>query len=138
MSLLNIFKSDKDGVRRSHVKNLICVALADGHLDSDEWDLLVVISKVMGVTEDEIQVIKLNPEKVQFQPPKRYDDKVQQIHDLVAIVTVDNHISPREVELCKKICLRLDILPNIIDDIIAHTIKPASTVDSSKSSAGLA
>lgn len=126
MDLLKIFKLDKDGVRRSHVKNLLSVALADGQLDPDEWDLLVTISKVMGISEEEIHNIKEKPEQVPFIPPKKYEDKVQQIHDLVAVMTVDSYISPRELALCKKISLKLDILPNIVDDIIRDVFNPNS------------
>ena len=138
MGLLRILKSDRENIRRSHVKNLICVALADGHLDPDEWDLLVTISKVMGFTEEEIHAIKSHPDRIQFRAPKKYSDKIQQIHDLVAVMTVDNHISPREVELCKRISLRLNILPNIIDDIISDIVNPRTTTDSSRISARLA
>ena len=126
MDLLKIFKLDKDGVRRSHVKNLLSVAVADGQLDPDEWDLLVTISKVMGISEEEIHNIKEKPEQVPFIPPKKYEDKVQQIHDLVAVMTVDSYISPRELALCKKISLKLDILPNIVDDIIRDVFNPNS------------
>ena len=126
MDLLKIFKLDKDGVRRSHVKNLLSVALAHGHLDPDEWDLLLTISKVMGISEEEIHNIKEKPEQVPFIPPKKYEDKVQQIHDLVAVMTVDSYISPRELALCKKISLKLDILPNIVDDIIRDVFNPNS------------
>lgn len=131
MDLLKIFKFDKEGVRRSHVKNLISVAMADGHLDLDEWDMLVTISKVMGMTEEEIHEIKESPEKIQFIPPKKYEDKVQQIHDLVAVMTVDSHVSPRELALCKKISLKLDVLPNIVDDIIRDVFNPNSVAGNS-------
>jgi uncharacterized tellurite resistance protein B-like protein len=124
MDLLKIFKADKLGVRRSHVKNLLAVALADGRLDLDEWEMLVTISKVMGFSEDEILEIKKNPAGIKFLPPRKYDDKVQQIHDLVAIMTVDGHISEKELQLCKKISLRLDILPNLVDDIIHDIFNP--------------
>ena len=118
MDLLKIFKTDHAGVRKSHVKNLITVAMADGEVGSDEWTLLVDIARMLGVTEDEIKTIQSNPEAVKFLPPKKFDDRVQQVSDLVAMMTIDGHINPRELELCKKISLRLDILPRIIDDIV--------------------
>lgn len=119
MELLKIFKADLSRVRKSHVKNLITVAMADGELNSDEWDLLVTIAKSLGATESEITNIKNHPETIQFTPPKKYDEKVRQVSDLVAVMTIDGHINPREVELCKKISLKLDILPRIVDDIVA-------------------
>lgn len=118
MDLLKIFKTDHDGIRRSHIKNLICVAMVDGHLDEGEWELLRSIAKIMGLTDDEIKSIKNNPEMVSFVPPKKYEEKVEQIHDLVALMTIDGEINAKELELCKKISLKLDILPQMVDQIL--------------------
>jgi uncharacterized tellurite resistance protein B-like protein len=118
MQLLKIFKADLNAIRKSHVKNLITVAMADGELDGNEWGLLVDIAKTLGISEAEIKAIQENPESINFTPPKRYNDKVQQISDLVAVMTIDGHISQRELELCKKISLKLDILPRMVDDIV--------------------
>ncbi len=114
----NIFGSDKDGVRRSHVKNLISIALADGHLSDDEWELLVYLASRLGMVEEEIKAIKENPELVSFVMPKTHEMRVQQIEDLVMLMSIDHDINPREVELCKKISLKLDVLPQIVDSII--------------------
>jgi uncharacterized tellurite resistance protein B-like protein len=118
MDLLKIFKSDADGIRRSHVKNLVSVAMADGQLDGHEWKLLTAIATKLGMQESEITNIKNNPDQISFVPPKKYEDKVQQIRDLVAVMTIDNTINQRELELCKKISLKLDILPQMVDEIL--------------------
>ena len=118
MDILKIFKSDKEGIRRSHVKNLLTVAMADGRLDIDEWKLLMAIAKRLGMSEEEIKFIRSNPDQVTFMPPKKYDEKVQQIRDLVAVMTIDHIINQKELELCKKISLKLDILPQMVDEIL--------------------
>lgn len=118
MNFKNIFGTDHQGIRRSHIKNLITVAMADGHLDNVEWTLLVSIAKALGTSEEEIEIIK-NTQGVTFVPPKTYEEKVEQIQDLVAIMTIDGQINPRELELCKKISLKLDILPQLVDQIIS-------------------
>lgn len=127
MGLLNIFKADHDGVRRSHIKNLISVAMADGRLDREEWDLVVAIARLLGMSDQEIEVIRQNPENVKFVAPKKYEDKVQQIHDLVALITIDGEINERELAVCRKISLRLDILPQMVDDIISQIMQPESS-----------
>lgn len=118
MELFNIFKTDHDGIRRSHIKNLISIAMIDGHLDQGEWELLTSIARVLGMSAEEIESIKNNPESVRFVPPRKYEDKVEQIHDLVAIMTIDGQINAKELELCKKISLKLDILPQMVDQIL--------------------
>jgi uncharacterized tellurite resistance protein B-like protein len=116
--LASIFGSDKEGVRRSHIKNLISVAMADGHLAEDEWQLLTYLASRLGMGEEEIKAIKENPEAVTFVVPKTHEQRVNQIEDLVMLMSIDHDIDPHEVELCKKIALKLDVLPQIVDDII--------------------
>jgi tellurite resistance protein len=118
MELFNIFKTDQDGIRRSHIKNLISIAMVDGHLDPEEWELLCSIARVLGMSTEEIENIKNNPDAVQFVPPRKYEEKVEQIHDLVAIMTIDGQINAKELDLCKKISLKLDILPQMVDQIL--------------------
>lgn len=117
--LSNIFGPDKDSLRRSHIKNLISIALSDGHLSDDEWELLVYLASRLGMEEEEIKAIKENPDAVTFVMPKTHDQRVQQIEDLVLLMSIDHDINPNEVQLCKKISLKLDVLPQIVDSIIA-------------------
>ena len=51
-------------------------------------------------------------------PPRKYEENVEQIHDLVAIMTIDGQINAKELDLCKKISLKLDILPQMVDQIL--------------------
>lgn len=118
--LSRIFGSDREGLRRSHVKNLIAIALADGHLADDEWELLVYLASRLGMEEEEIKAIQENPDSVIFVMPKAHDQRVKQIEDLVLLMSIDHNINPNEVELCKKISLKLDVLPQIVDSIIAN------------------
>lgn len=119
MDLLRIFITDKEGIRRSHVKNLVTIAMADGHLDQEEWDLLLRIARHLGMDDEEIKNIKNGFEKVDFVPPKKYDDRVQQVRDLVAIMMIDREINEKELELCKKVAVKLNILPQLVDEIIS-------------------
>ncbi|MBL3656908.1 TerB family tellurite resistance protein [Fulvivirga sediminis] len=126
MNLLNIFGSG-DEKRRSHVKNLITVAMADGHLAKEEWDLLVIIARKLGMNNEDIQSIKDNPEDVKFTPPKKYDEKIQQVEDLVSVMMIDGDVDKNEMELCKKLALKLDLLPRVINDLIYQTYKKRIT-----------
>lgn len=119
MDLIRIFITDKEGIRRSHVKNLVTIAMADGHLDPEEWDLLMRIARRLGMEEEEIKNIKNGFEKVDFVPPKKYEDRVQQVRDLVAVMMIDREINEKELELCKKVALKLNILPQLVDEIIS-------------------
>ncbi|MBL6446604.1 TerB family tellurite resistance protein [Fulvivirga sp. 29W222] len=115
---MSIFESDKDGRRKSHIKNLISVAMADGHLADEEWALLSKIAHHLGMSSEAIQNIRNNPEEVKFIAPKKYEEKLQQVTDLVAVMMVDGDIDQNELELCKKLALKLDLLPRVVSDMI--------------------
>ncbi len=116
----NIFKTDREGARRSHVKNLIEVALADGHLATEEWNMMVYLAKKFSISEHQIKEIKDNPDAVEFIVPKSHEESLLQIEDLLMVMTVDHEISPKEVELIKKIAIKLNVLPQMVDEIIAR------------------
>jgi len=115
----SIFKADKEGVRRSHVKNLIEVALADGHLATEEWNLLVFIAAKFDMSEHQIKEIKDNPDSVSFVIPKTYEERVLQIEDLLMVMAVDHEINSSEVKLIKKIALKSDVLPQLVDELVS-------------------
>jgi uncharacterized tellurite resistance protein B-like protein len=116
--LSRIFGPDKESLKRSHLKNLVSIALADGHLAADEWELLLYLGSRLGMGEEEINAIKENPESVRFVIPSSHEERVQQIEDLVLVMSIDHDIDPDEIELCKKIALKLDVLPQLVDSII--------------------
>lgn len=117
MGLLDIFSSGNEE-RRSHIKNLISVALADGHLAEEEWALLSRVAQRLKMSTEEIQNIRNNPADVQFVVPKKYKEKIRQVNDLVALMMVDGDIDQSELELCKKIALKLDLLPRVVNDLV--------------------
>ena len=116
----NIFKSDRENVRRSHVKNLIEVALADGHLAVEEWNMMVYLAEKFNISEHQIKEIKDNPDKVKFVIPANHEECLLQIEDLLMVMTVDHEINPTEIELIKKIAVKLNVLPQMVDAMVAR------------------
>lgn len=116
----NIFKSDRAGVRRSHVKNLIEVALADGHLATEEWNMMVYLAEKFEISEHQIKEIKDNPDTIEFVIPDTHEECLLQIEDLLMVMTVDHEINPVEVELIKKIAIKLNVLPQMVDEMVSR------------------
>ncbi len=117
----NIFKTDREGVRRSHVKNLIEVALADGHLATEEWNMMVYLAEKFNISEHQIKAIKDNPDSVEFVDfPDNHEECLLQIEDLLMVMTVDHEINPVEVELIKKIAIKLNVLPQMVDEMVSR------------------
>ena len=98
--LLGIFKESKT-LSKSHMKNLLEMAMVDNHFDDSEYELLLKLAKKYKVSEKELNEIKENPDMVEFELPKDDDTKFEQFYDLVLMMTIDNEQCREELNLCK-------------------------------------
>ncbi len=78
--LLRVFKDgSKDntspGHIRSHMKNLLEIAMVDGHFDDSEFDLLKKLAQKYDISEDEITNIRDNPSDIDFEIPEDDSEK---------------------------------------------------------------
>ncbi|HEY0653089.1 MAG TPA: hypothetical protein VGD65_08170 [Chryseosolibacter sp.] len=97
--ILSLFKQGK-GTARSHMKNLIEMAAADGNFDLVENDLLRKIAKRNNISESHLKEIHKNPEKVEFMVPEDKKEKFHQFYDLVHMMSIDKTIHEEEMKLC--------------------------------------
>ena len=121
--MFNISKSTPEDKNKSHLKNLMSIAMADGQLAEQEYQILSLVGKRLGMSEDDIADVRKNPESVKFTPPKTYDEKVQQIDDFICLMSADNDIDPNEIAVCKKLAYHLDLAPRIIDDLLSGSFE---------------
>lgn len=103
--ILNLFRQGK-GTARSHMKNLIEMAAADGSFDTIEYELLKQIAKRNGISESHLKSIRENPEKVQFLVPEEKRERFDQLYDLVHMMSVDDSIHAEEMKLCNLFAIR--------------------------------
>lgn len=129
-NLLGSFVSDKVNV--SHMKNLIEMAAADGHLHENEKALLKTMAKRYGISESHLAEIQKNPEKVELEIPKDEKKKFHQLYDLVTMMGIDNHIHHDETDLAKSLAIKFGYKPTIASElveVIRENIKNGSSVD---------
>ncbi|MEM7108191.1 MAG: hypothetical protein AAF519_08185 [Bacteroidota bacterium] len=107
--------SEKD---KSHIKNLMALAMADGKMTLEEEHVLFSIAHRMGMSNEELELIKSNPEAIEFKTPNSYGEKIEQIYDFLSLISVDGSIDDEEVELCRSLALKFDLAPRIIDDLL--------------------
>lgn len=122
MGLFSVFDNYANERNRSHIKNLIEIALADGNIDEKEQKLLKEIALKFDLTEGDIVEIQNNPEKVKFTPPSSEKRKIEQLNELVKMMMVDKKIELSEVKVCKSLAIKLNLAPKIIDDLIEHNL----------------
>lgn len=117
--MFNSSKKEPSDKNKSHLKNLMSIAMADGRLAEEERHILFSVAHRLGMSEEDIIAVRDNPDTIKFTPPDSYDEKIEQIYDFISLMSVDSDIDPNEVALCKKLALHLQLAPRIIDDLLA-------------------
>ncbi len=118
--IFDIFTFNKKAQRRSHLKNLIAIAMVDGTFGFKEYRLIYAKAFQLGFTKADIRAIKANPSLIEFKAPKKYEERMKQAYDLVNMMIVDKKIMSKEVALCKTLAFKLNLFPKVIDDLVHH------------------
>lgn len=98
--IINLFKQNKK-ISKSHMKNLFEMAMVDSHFDDSEYQLLAKLASKYKVSEKELNKIKDDPDKVNFELPKDEAEKFEQFYELVQMMTIDEKMFDEELNLCK-------------------------------------
>ena len=115
-------QSDRNKAYRSHLKNLMVLAMADGHLDLGEEHLLIAIAHRLGLSEDDIADIRNNLDDIEFRLPSHYDDRIEQLHDLFTLMSIDGHIDEEELEMCRELGHKYELTHTVIEEMIRKFI----------------
>jgi uncharacterized tellurite resistance protein B-like protein len=115
--ILNLFSQGK-GSAKSHMKNLIEMAAADGNFMDVEYDLLKSIAKQNGISENKLIEIRKNPMGIKFEVPKESEERFKQLYDLVQMMSIDNEVHPDEAKLCNLFAIRFGYQREHVKDLI--------------------
>jgi uncharacterized tellurite resistance protein B-like protein len=103
---------------RSHMKNLIEMAAADGTFAPSEMDLLHDIAKRNGISEKQIADIRKNPGTVKFELPADSKEKFSQLFDLALMMSVDKSVHIEERRLCTLFAIKFGYKRENVTDLI--------------------
>ena len=118
MSVFNIFGNPELKRKKSHLKNLLAVGLADGTLDEIELAYLSELAKKNDISPEEVNQIIQDSGSIKFKAPHSFEEKVKQLHDLVTMMVINGEVHEKEVKICKSLSLKMDILPKMVDDLV--------------------
>ncbi len=119
-----IFRKKKEeankGVKESHLKNLMVLAMADGHMSEIENHLLLSIAHRLGLNDSDIAKINNEINEISFVLPARYEDRIEQFEDLLNLMAIDGHIDPNEEEVCRQMAKKYELMASVVEDMIAR------------------
>lgn len=131
---LGLFKEGKVGAK-SHMKNLIEMAMVDGHFDNSEKDLLNNIAKKNNVSSSMLKSIHQSPDVIEFEVPKNDSQKFEQLYDLVNMMVIDEYVDRDEIKLCSMFARKFGYKESKTDelvDAVANNIKNGQSLIDTK------
>jgi uncharacterized membrane protein YebE (DUF533 family) len=113
-------KSKKE--KKSALKNVIAVMLADGIIDAAERRFLTAVCKRLNLSENEAHKILNDQKGVKFVVPKAKEERVRQLVDSIFMMMADGKIEPREMDTCMCIAARFGFSPSIVPRVVADIV----------------
>jgi hypothetical protein len=115
--VLNLFRQGKFNAS-SHMKNLLEMAMVDGHFDNSEESLLSNIARRYNVSTRQLDEIRKDPDSIEFEVPKEKSEKFRQLFDLVHMMLIDTHVDSEEVKLCHIFGRRFGYSENKVKELV--------------------
>src|SRR6478736_7312095 len=92
------FESKKTKVQKSHLNNLVALAKADGQISASERELIFKAAAGFGFENSEVEYLLENTKVVGRDMPATFNDRFEQLYDLVQLMLVDGEVSEEETD----------------------------------------
>ena len=115
--ILNLFKAG-NATAKSHMRNLIEIAAADGGFGAEEQRLLQYAALRNNITAEELKAIQADTSKIPFEIPGGKEEKFTQLYDLVHMMAVDKTIHADELRLCEIFAIKFGYRKEVVREMI--------------------
>jgi uncharacterized tellurite resistance protein B-like protein len=115
--IISLFKQGKT-TAKSHMRNLIEIAVADGGFGTEEQRLLEYAAHRNNISRSQLKEIQADASKVRFEVPSGDEEKFFQLYDLVHMMSVDENIHHEELRLCEIFAIKFGYRKEIVREMI--------------------
>ena len=99
---------------------LVQLANIDGDFAGEERDLIYMIGKANGISEDEINNMVESPEPLPPLSTMSEDDKFEYLFHLVQLMKIDSQVYLSEIKFCEELAEKLGFKRNVISELSAR------------------
>jgi len=114
---LTLFKQGKVSAK-SHMKNLLEMAMVDGQFDVSEKELLDGLAKKHKVSKKQLKEIKDDPDAIEFILPDDDNEKFEELYELVHMMVVDKYVDTQEIKLCRIFAKKFGYNPEKANELV--------------------
>ena len=112
------FESLDKRIKKGWLLGLMKMMYADRHIDPKEIILVEKRRQQWGLTLEDVEDVKNNPNDYPYIPPTSNQERINAILDFMLIMMIDGDIDPKEVQCCHSAAKVLGIPEQFIDGVI--------------------
>ena len=121
--MIGFFEHQYLSFKKNHLRNLIALAKADGHLHEEEEKMLYKIGEKYGLKDRQIASLIQSEKDVELQVPDNHDQKMDQLFDLVLMVYADGVVEEAEIKFCEDLMVEFGFNTAIVRWLIDNFSK---------------
>jgi uncharacterized tellurite resistance protein B-like protein len=126
--MIGFFEHQYLSYKKNHIKNLLALAKADGHMHEKEIQLLFKIGHGYGLKDWQIQKLIDHTEEFELNIPDNYNDRMNLLYDLILMVFADEVIEEKEIEFCEDVATRFGMKKAVVRWLIKIFEKSAPPI----------
>lgn len=104
---------------KSKLSVLVQLANIDGDFAGEEKELIYMIAKANGISQDEVNNMIENPEPLPSLSTISDEDKFEYLYHLVQLMKIDSQVYLSEIKYCEELAEKLGFRKNVISDLSA-------------------
>lgn len=118
--MIGFFEHQYLSYKKSHIKNLLALAKADGAMHPKEVALLYKIAKRYGLKDRQVRVLVETDEKFDMNVPDNHNDKMNLLYDLILMVYADEVVDKHEIEFCEHAVKQFGMKKQLVSWLLAE------------------
>jgi uncharacterized tellurite resistance protein B-like protein len=118
--MIGFFEHQYLSYKKNHIKNLLALAKADGHMHPKEEVLLYKIAKRYGLKDRQVKLLVDAAEKYEVNVPDNHNDKMNLLYDLVLMVYADDVVDKHEIQFCEQVVKSFGMKKDVVNWLLSE------------------
>ncbi len=118
-----MFRKRDQARLRTHLKNIVALANADGRLESREMALIQKTAATAGVSRKELEEILDHAGEMHVSLAGSVTQRIEQFYDLILTMLVDGEIEVHESQICLDVAAILGFEDEMVESLIGDVIE---------------
>ena len=118
--MIGFFEHQYLSYKKNHIKNLLALAKADGHMHPKEEVLLYKIAKRYGLKDRQVKLLVDAADKYEVNVPDNHNDKMNLLYDLVLMVYADDVVDKHEIQFCEQVVKSFGMKKDVVNWLLGE------------------